>query len=223
MEQFPHRHHNQWVNFVMGHRCPLQHSSLQNFCTQFTGEKTTCTVCGFTESTVLERSLLNATNLNYRIESTIKQSAHYNDWATRIMPHCMYYNKCSHTICSPPYCSLFAWTCRKTDLDWPNLYKHDINYSTQCLSKTTRFPHMSQNLASTVTYQWQVCHLLLAVTNHSLHILPREMEGSWYGQGDRLVTKKIWQCVSKMMSSTLSWKCLKIHTGIFKYCLSQNI
>ena len=71
-----------------------------------------------------------------------------------------------------------------------NLYKHYINYSTLCLSKTTQFPNKAQDLASTTTCQWQAPHLLFAVTSHSLPTVSHKVAAISGGVRERLACKK---------------------------------
>ena len=107
------------------------------------------------------------------------------------MPHCIHANKCSHTIYTVVHSETWLPNyIRKPDPQCQTFYKHRINHSTLCLSKTTQFPNKAQDLVPTTTCQWQAPHLLFAVTTHSLPTASHKVAAISGGVRERLACKK---------------------------------
>ena len=94
-------------------------------------------------------------------------------------------SKSSHTTSVTKYeftfVTLHCWTKYPTKA---------IKHSTQCLRKTTQFPHFAQNLTTTIAGQQQTLHLLLDKTTHSLATEIPEVEGRLAGEGEGIAPKK---------------------------------
>ena len=111
------------------------------------------------------------------IENIPKLGTKTNKHAIRIMPHPIPDNGFSHTI----YTIICSDSClpnhvRKPDPQYQNFYKHCINYSTLCLSKTTQFP---QKIQGAVQLSRSSSRLLTSCCLHQITDCP--MHPVWWG------------------------------------------